>query len=449
MIKKSNLNSSVLFIIFGLIALLIAALIGMIISFVYINPDLLKEVLPFNRLRPMHTTSAVAWIVLTATGGIYFYLKNIEKVEFFSNTLIKIHLILFLIMGITIYVCYFFGVLGGREYLEFLPVLIVPVLIGWVFFGINYFGSVWKKIKEGPVYYWMWGTGILFMIFHLTEAHFWAFTDIRSDYIKDLTIQWKSYGSFVGSWNMLVYGTAIFLMSKMKNDDGLARGKKVFFFYFLGLTNLMFGWAHHTYIVPAAPWIRYFAYVISMTEWIIFLNIVYIFIKNLGQTQRKYYNMTYRFLMASEFWVFANIVLALLMSIPSLNYYTHGTHITVAHSMGTTIGINTCILLASVSYIVKKLNPNNWEENLSVYYAFLVFNASLFVFWISLIVGGIYKAVWMSKGSDVTFGQLHNNSSTIFVIFILSGVFIFLSLSVIVYHLLKDLGSKIFYLDKD
>ncbi|MBD3637557.1 MAG: cbb3-type cytochrome c oxidase subunit I [Crocinitomicaceae bacterium] len=443
-----KLNVSILFLLAGLIALLIAGFIGMIISIVYINPDLLKDIIPFNRLRPIHTTSAVSWIVLTATGGIYYYLTRVERLKLYSERLQKTHLVLFLCLGVVIYMCYIFGVMGGREYLEFLPVLIIPVLLGWVLFGINYFKVVWKKIKDGPVYFWMWGTGILFMIFHLTEAHFWAITDIRSDFIKDLTIQWKSYGSFVGSWNMLVYGTAIYLMSKMKKDGELARGKKVFFFYFLGLTNLMFGWAHHTYIVPTAPWIRYVAYGISMTEWILFLNIVYIFIKNLGQAERKIYAMPYRFLMASEFWVFVNLLLALLMSIPTINYYTHGTHITVAHSMGTTIGINTCILLASVSFIAKKLNPNNTVENTLVYYAFLFFNGSLFIFWLSLVIGGIYKAVWSAENGHSSFAQMHENSSPIFVVFILSGCLLFISLAIIVHQLFKDLGESVYQQEK-
>ena len=38
------------------------------------------------------------------------------------------------------------------------------------------------------------------------------------------------------------------------------------------------------------------------------------------------------------------------MSIPAFNLYTHGTQITVVHAMGTTIGINTMIVLAGVFY---------------------------------------------------------------------------------------------------
>ena len=98
----------------------------------------------------------------------------------------------------------------------FHPYLILPILLGWVLFGINYFKTVYKTVTNWPVYLWMWGVGIIFMIYHLSEANFWVFDFFREDFVKDLTVQWKSYGSFVGSWNLLVYGTALYLMTKIK-----------------------------------------------------------------------------------------------------------------------------------------------------------------------------------------------------------------------------------------
>ena len=118
------------------------------------------------------------------------------------------------------------------------------------------------------------------------NSNFWVFDYFRSDYIKDMTVQWKSYGAFVGSWNMLVYGTALYIMTKIKDDINLARGKTTFFFFFLGLTNLMFGWAHHTYIIPHKPWIRILAYGISMTEWIILGSMILNWRKSLNQKQK-------------------------------------------------------------------------------------------------------------------------------------------------------------------
>ncbi|NOQ72857.1 MAG: cytochrome C oxidase subunit I [Crocinitomix sp.] len=426
-----------LFIALGLVALVLGSFIGLLISFTYLDATFLKEIIPFNQLRPLHTTTVVSWIVLGATGGVYYYLSQIKNITIYAPKLGFFHFILFALTGVAIYISLLSGRMGGREYLEYFPLLTIPILVGWILFGFNYFKSLFGKIKNRPVYLWMWGTGIVFMVYHLSEAHFWIFSDIRSDFIKDMGIQWKSYGSFFGSWNMLIYGTAIYLMSKIKKDENVARGKTVFFFYFLGLTNLMFGWAHHTYILPNADWIRYVAYVISMTEWIILIHIIYAWAKSLSKAQKKENSMAYRFLMASEFWVFVNLILALLMSIPALNYYMHGTHITVAHSMGTTIGINTCILLASVSYIVKIISGPLTSK--TGYYGFILFNISLAVFWLSLVIGGVYKAVWMSNPENLSFSTLHSESTPIFWLFFLSGCALFIGITMISAPLLKRL----------
>ncbi len=218
------------FIILALFALLFGSLIGLLAGMQYLSPTFLKEFLPFNQLREIHVTSMVSWIVLCATGGIYYYVSVELGIKLYSNKLAAFHLILFAATGVGIYLSLFTGNMGGREYLTFLPLLIVPVLLGWVLFGINYFKTLLTQVKGWPVYMWMWGTGIVFMVFHLSESYFWVFDHFREDYIRDLTVQWKSYGSFTGSWNMLVYGTAIFLMTRIKGDANIARSKTAFFF---------------------------------------------------------------------------------------------------------------------------------------------------------------------------------------------------------------------------
>lgn len=435
---------SIVFIVLGLCALTFGALIGVFSSIVYAYPNFLKDIIPFNQLRPMHTTSVVSWLILTATGGLYFYLTTLEKIKLQFPILGKVHLGIFIVTGIGIYYSLYSGKMGGREYLEYFPLLTIPILFGWMLFGVNYFTSMLKQVKNWPVYYWMWGTGIVFMCYHLSEAHFWIFSEIRNDFIKDISIQWKSYGSFVGSWNLLIYGTAIYLMAKIKGDDTVGRGKISFFFYFLGLTNLMFGWAHHTYIIPTSPWIRYVAYGVSMTEWIIFIHIVYHWAKGLSAEKKKVNLLAYRFLMASEIWVFLNLTLALLMSIPTLNFFMHGTHITVAHSMGTTIGINTSILLASVAFIVSKLiKENRLEDSKIVTIGFYVLNWSLLVFWLVLIFGGVYKALWMDEFPKGAFGTLQESSSSIFMAFIISGCILFSGLCMLTIPMIKRLISSL------
>lgn len=428
---------SLLYLATALLALLLGMIFGILSGLQYVIPDFIKTILPFNSLRPFHVTSVIAWIILCAVGGIYFYLSNSETPRLYSNRLSQLHYFLFLGIGLTIYYSYYIGNFGGKEYLEFPPYLILPILLGWLLFGINYYKTMVGNIKNWPVYYWMWGTGIIFMTYHLSEAYLWLHPDIKNNFIKSLAIQWKAGGSFVGSWNMLVYGTAIYLMAKIKGDDSIGRQRESFFFYFLGLTNLMFGWAHHIYIVPTAPWVRYVAYGISMTEWIILFYMIYEWKKSLPEETKIKNWLPYKFLVMADVWVFLNLILALLFSIPAINFFTHGTHITVAHSMGTTIGINTTILLASVLFIVNQIKP---DFNLSsVKKGFRIFNVSLLLFWLSLLVAGVKRSHWMYFTKGIPFSEMQSQSHWIYVAFLLFGTGIFIGLLFITLPVLKTL----------
>ena len=94
--------------------------------------------------------------------------------------------------------------------------------------------------------------------------------------------------------------------------------------YFLGFFNLMFGWAHHTYLVPSQTWIRLFAYGVSMTELLILGKILWDWRASLSAYQKNRFCNSYRFLFAADIWVFINLILALFISVPAFNLITHG-----------------------------------------------------------------------------------------------------------------------------
>jgi nitric oxide reductase subunit B len=425
------------FISIGLIALQLGLLCGLLAGFQYVVPSFIKEVLPFSILRPLHTLFVVSWILLAAIGGIYYYIQNGNK------TLVKWHFWLFVITGIGIIFSYLNKNFEGKEYLEFPSYFYFPIALGWILFGINYFKTTLPNFKNWPAYYWMWATGIVFMIYHFTEAHLWMLPYFRSNYIQNIAMQWKAGGSYVGSWNMLVYGTALFVMSKISKEESYAKSSKAFFFYLLGLTNLMFGWAHHIYIIPTAPWIRYFAYAISMTEWVVLFSIIYDWKKSLSTATKIEFSVAYKLMILADIWVFLNLFLALLMSIPFINLFTHGTHITVAHSMGTTIGINTLILLSSIAYIIEIENPLSELAQNRIYLSIKIFNYSFVFFWIILLILGIQKSYWTYFTKDILFAQFQDSMHWFYILFSLFGIGILVGLYAISLEFIKQIKAKL------
>jgi nitric oxide reductase subunit B len=256
--------------------------------------------------------------------------------------------------------------------------------------------------------------------------------------VREIIVQWKSYGALTGSWNMLVYGTAIFVASRISEDPGLARSKLAYSLYFLGLFNLMFGWAHHTYLVPSATWIRSFAYAVSMTELLILGKILWDWRASLQEYQVHKYCNAYRFLFAADIWVFVNLVLALIISVPALNLITHGTHITVAHAMGSTIGINTMILLGSVFYVIREELPQNVHASCNRYLAvgYWTANLALAVFFTALIAAGLGRGLY----DGPAFQDMMQSIRPALTVFAVSGIALMTGLWIVIWHAFRLLG---------
>jgi nitric oxide reductase subunit B len=391
---------------------------GIVAAGQFLYPGFLEQV-SFLKSRPLHVSLGVSWIFVAAVGGIYHYLPR-RGLRLFSGRLARVHFGLSLLTGVAIIGAYLSGRFGGREYWEFPPVLSIPIFVSWILFCLNYFMTAVRERTAWPVYLWMWGTGAIFFLLTFAEAYLWVFPYFRESIVRELTVQWKAYGALVGSWNMLVYGTAIFVMCRISGDDGAARSRLAFALYFLGLVGLMFGWAHHSYPIPNAALIRNVGYAVSMSELLVLGRIIWTWRHTLSTLRRYRHRNAYRFLFASECWIFLNLILALIISVPAANLVTHGTHITVAHAMGSTIGINTMILLASVFFIVEdrlgaRLPP---IFAMPVRAGYWLANGALLVFWLALIAAGLGKGTY-AGGS---FPEMMASIRPYLLVFLTSGV---------------------------
>ena len=434
--KINKINIGNIFLLSALLMLVLGLCFGLLAATIYIYPDFLKQQIGFISLRPLHVSSAMFWIILGATGCIYNGMKiYITHVK--TKIIGIIQWILWLVAIAGIITSYFIKDFGGREYWEFNAVWALPIAMAWILFLIN-FSSLVYKIKNWPVYIWMWLTGILFFLFTFTENYLWVFSYFREHFITDMTIQWKVNGSLVGSWNQILYGTAIFLMDKISNTKNSGRSKFAFFMYFLGLFNLMFNWGHHIYTLPTEKYIRYIGYIVSMTEWAFFIKIVYDWKSSINTIQKHYHYFPYRFIMAADIWVFINMGQAILMSIPAINIYTHGTHVTVAHAMGTTIGINSMILLAACFEFLNFNTVDNPKKRKYLNVVFWALQLSLLIFWLSLNIAGIQKGIWQLSLQQISYSKMMASLTPYFISFVISGLCLMITLSAFAFLLIKS-----------
>ena len=422
-------------IIVAISSLGLGLLFGALGGLQYVFSGFLKEQLSFQKIRPLHVYLVINWIFCAAAGAIYYYIPYLSGRALYSVLLANLHVLLQVIILLLVVSGFFMGIFGGREYLEFPPLIIILVITAWILFIINFFATIRPSFKKVPVYIWSWSTGLIFFLITITEAQLWLLPYFNNNIVRDITVQWKAMGSMVGSWNMLIYGSAMFVMEKITGDVTINRSNKAFFFYFLGLTNLMFNWGHHTYIVPSSELVKTISYGISMTELLILANIIYSFRKTYFKTNPHVHFLSFRILTYAEVWILINLVLSITISVPAINLYTHGTHITVAHAMGTTIGINTFLILASLVLIAEEITTEGQLYTPFFNRSFIFLNVSLLIFWLSLVGMGLCKIFAAQQKNS--FYEIMDKLQPYFKVFSASGILVVIALLLVLFPVFK------------
>ena len=106
---------------------LIQVLMGLIIGWVYVQPNFLSELLPFNVGRMLHTNALIVWLITGFFGAAYFLIPEEAEREIHSAKLAYIQLAILVVGTLGAVITYTFNLfegnilLGneGREFLEY------------------------------------------------------------------------------------------------------------------------------------------------------------------------------------------------------------------------------------------------------------------------------------------------------------------------------------------
>ena len=99
---------------------------GLTMGYVYVQPNFLSDILPFNVLRMLHSNSLIIWLLLGFFGATYYLLPEEAERDIHSPTLAYLQLAILVIGTLGAVVTYMFDLfhgnwlLGkeGREFLE-------------------------------------------------------------------------------------------------------------------------------------------------------------------------------------------------------------------------------------------------------------------------------------------------------------------------------------------
>jgi len=393
---------------------IIVAVIGGAVSALHYLPAVSEQLnswgFGLNQLRPVHTTFASLWIFGAAIAVVYHYLAHSgDGLTQGDRARFKFHTVCWLVAGAGIIATLLLGISSGREYLGFHPVFSLILVAGWFAFGFNFL----RRLKNGfwgqPIYIYFWTVGILFFVWTFAEGHAYLLPGIAENPVRDLQIQWKSCGTLVGSFNFMMYGALIYVVERMSGDKTYGQSSTAFWLFFVGCLNSFTNYVHHTYHLPQSETAKWVAFVVSMAEVIILAKIMFDLLKSLKGLNKGAFCGTSSFLYSAKWWTGVMLVNSLILSVPTLNSLVHGTHAIAGHAMGTTIGIDTMVLLGTSSFLVSQLRGAPVEPHLhcpSVRKQVWALNAcvALLVGWLTLAgsTHGVYRYYGESTPAWVT-----------------------------------------------
>jgi nitric oxide reductase subunit B len=369
-------------------------LIGLPVALTYTDQfTLLREWgITLQHLRPIHESCAFAWVFIGGVATVHLWLvqahgppdEAMRKRTFAMVTL-------WTAAGVGIVISLLGGHFTGREYLGYSPVFSILIVLGWLLFAWNFYARVGWSLKGRPVYVIMWWVAIPLFLFTYAEAHAYLLEYVSLRPLRDLAIQWKSAGAHVGAFNLLAYGSLMFVASALQGSESYAHSRTAFAFFTVGLLNTFCNYGHHTYHLPQSAWVHWVSFIVSMLELVILAKVFLDVGKLLkGRTGSSSHPVIGGFMRSATLWTFLMLTLSIVIAVPPMNAVLHGTHAVSAHVMGAMVGIDSMILWAAMAYLVSQVVGANHRslQKVSICWAVRLVNVFLFGFILVYLLRG-------------------------------------------------------------
>lgn len=344
---------------------------GLIAGWIYVSPNFLSELLPFNIVRMLHTNSLIVWLLLGFFGAAYFLVPEEAEREIYSPTLAYLQLIILLIGTAGVVVTYVFNLfegnwlLGkeGREFIE-QPVWVkLGILVAALIFLFNITMTVLQGRKTAitnVLLLGLWGLSLLWLFAFYNPANL-ALDKMFWWYIVHLWVE--------GTWELVMASILAYLLLKLTGVDREIIEKWLYIIVATALFSGILGTGHHYYWIGLPGYWQWIGSIFSSLEVIPFFAMMSFSFVMVWKGKRDHPNKAALLwaLGAATVAFFGAGVWGFLHTLHGVNYYTHGTQITAAHGHLAFYGAYVAVNLAIFTYafpILTNRDPYNQVLNM-------------------------------------------------------------------------------------
>lgn len=152
---------------YGALGLFLAqVLFGVLAGTIYVLPNTLSELLPFNIVRMVHTNALIVWLLMGFMGATYYLLPEEAETELYSPKIAVAQFWIFLVAAAVAVIGYLLHIHEGREFLEQPFAIKVGIVVVALMFLFNITLTVLKGRKTtvtNILIFGLWGVAIFFL----------------------------------------------------------------------------------------------------------------------------------------------------------------------------------------------------------------------------------------------------------------------------------------------
>ena len=315
-------------------------------------PQWVVDVFPFSTARAIHTNLLVLWLLLGFMGSTYYLVPDETGRDLYSPGLAYLQLAILAGTGVVGVVGFLFGWTEGKPLLELPRPLDILIVIGALMFLFNVGMTMFRARNWTAIQGSLLG-GLLFLaLLYLFDLPFY----------RNLAIDWYYWWWVIhlwveGAWELVTAAIFAFVLMKITGVEREVVEKWLYVEIGLFLFTGLAGTGHHYYWIGAPRYWLWIGGIFSALEPLPILLMVFDTMHHVKERKAKIINpltWTYAIGCAVMHLIGAG-VWGFLHTLPQINYYTHGSQVTVSHGHLAFFGAYALLNLMTFYYAMPKL----------------------------------------------------------------------------------------------
>jgi cytochrome c oxidase cbb3-type subunit I/II len=256
-------------IVWGIVGMTVGLLVALQLVWPIFNFDL--QYTTFGRVRPLHTNAVIfAFVGNGIFMGVYYSMQRVLKTRMFSDTLSRIHFWGWQLIIVAAAITLPLGLTSSHEYAELEWPIDIAVVLIWVVFGINMFGTIVKR-RERHMYVAIWfyiATFVTVAVLYIVNSIQLPVSGFKSYYIyagvQDALVQWWYGHNAVAFFLTTPYlGMMYYFLPKMANRPVYSYKLSILHFWSLIFIYIWAG-PHHLLYTSLPGWVQSLGVVFSI-----------------------------------------------------------------------------------------------------------------------------------------------------------------------------------------